>query len=234
MQPNSKQPEGPDGLDRAAMRETLRAHIEEKSFPCVGAKSALATDKLKVETAWRLTSGWDDVAIHSALLEWSYDYASDPGGLRSFAVVFGGPLDLDETEFERAMWERLQSLTAKDGWRGQDYSAQVSSDPADPHFSLSFGGEAYFVVGMHPNASRLARRSPFPTLVFNLHDQFERLRESQRYERMRAAILERDEKLSGSINPMLARHGEKSEARQYSGRAVGDDWSCPFSDPRSA
>ncbi|WP_187331014.1 guanitoxin biosynthesis heme-dependent pre-guanitoxin N-hydroxylase GntA [Aurantiacibacter luteus] len=215
------------------MRASLEAHVQARGFPCVGAKSALSTGRLKIATAWQLTSAWNDVAIHDALLGWSRDYAADREGLRSFAVVFSGPLDLDEHAFERAMWERLQSFAAKDGWRGQHYAPQVSSDPADPHFSLSFGGEAYFIVGMHPNASRPARRTPYPTLVFNLHDQFERLRERQRYERMREAILTRDRDLAGSINPMLARHGESSEARQYSGRAVGDDWRCPFSDPRS-
>jgi len=52
------------------------------------------------------------------------------------------------------------------------------------------------------------------------------------HERMRDAILERDRDLAGDINPMLARHGESSEARQYSGRAVDKGWECPFRDPR--
>ena len=64
-------------------------------------------------------------------------------------------------------------------------------------------------------------------MVFNLHDQFERLRRDGLYEKLRGAILQRDQALDGSINPMLARHGELSEARQYSGRAVNDDWRCP-------
>ena len=84
------------------------------------------------------------------------------------------------------------------------------------------------MVGLHPHASRPARRFPNPTLVFNLHDQFERLREKGIYERMRERILDRDKELAGDINPMLARHGESSEARQYSGRVVEDDWQCPF------
>jgi FPC/CPF motif-containing protein YcgG len=71
-------------------------------------------------------------------------------------------------------------------------------------------------------------------LVFNLHDQFERLRNVGRYERLREAIVQRDVALSGSANPMLARFGEASEARQYSGRAVSDNWRCPFRDPRVA
>jgi len=39
--------------------------------------------------------------------------------------------------------------------------------------------------------------------------------------------------LAGSPNPMLERHGTVSAARQYSGRAVSDDWRCPFTDPRA-
>ena len=216
-----------------ALVSALAEHIEERDFPCVGAKSALARDMLRVHPAWSITSGWDDVAIHDGLLEWSKAFREDPQGLRSFAVTFQGPLDLTEAQFERAMWDRIQSLSDKDAWRGHSYDERVSADPDDPHFSLSFGGEAYFVVGLHPNASRPARRTPMPTLVFNLHDQFERLREQGRYERMRETILDRDEKIAGSINPMLARHGESSEARQYSGRAVNDDWKCPFRDARS-
>lgn len=219
--------------DQGVLVDALRAHIIEDGFPCVGAKSALATGRLKVLSARSIASGWNDIEIHDALLRWSEMYAHDSRGLRSLAVVFAGPDDLGELAFERAMWERLNSLAAKDEWRGQAYDPDVSNDPANPHFSLSFGGKAYFVVGMHPNASRAARRMPHPTLVFNLHDQFEALRTSQKYERMRETILRRDEALDGSINPMLSRHGTLSEARQYSGRVVSDDWKCPFSDPRA-
>ncbi|HEX8417054.1 MAG TPA: YqcI/YcgG family protein, partial [Methylobacterium sp.] len=75
---------------------------------------------------------------------------------------------------------------------------------------------------------RPARRFSSPALVFNLHAQFEQLREAGRYEKLRASILQRDEALAGSHNPMLARHGEVSEARQYSGRVVDPTWRCPF------
>jgi uncharacterized protein len=105
----------------------------------------------------------------------------------------------------------------------------VSDDPNDPHFSLSFGEEAFFIVGLHPLASRPARRFERPVLVFNLHDQFEQLREQGRYERMREKIIQRDIALAGSVNPMLARHGTISEASQYSGRNVAQsEWTCPF------
>ena len=217
-----------------ARRDELFATIADAGFPCVGAKSAMARGALKVLVGHSLTSAWDDVHIHSELLEWARAYRADPEGLRSLAVVFDGPLGLSEEAFEAAMWERLQSLADKDEWRGQPYDGGVSPDPANPHFSLSFGGAAFFVVGLHPGASRPARRFPTPTLVFNLHDQFERLRDAGRYERMRDRILERDRILAGDVNPMLARFGETSEARQYSGRKVNEDWQCPFRDKRAS
>jgi len=222
----------PVGIDPERLAATLRRHVADTQFPCLGAKSALNTGMLSIHAAWRIDSAWDDVAIHEALRDWSAQYRAEASGLRSFAVVFSGPVDLDEEGFEAAMWDRLNSFAAKDAWRGQPWDPAISSDPEDPHFSLSFGGEAYFVVGLHPRASRPARRLDRPAMVFNLHDQFERLREQQRYEKLRAAILARDARLAGSINPMLARHGESSEARQYSGRMVDGDWKCPFRNPR--
>jgi uncharacterized protein len=224
-------PSGPNftEAERSALQRSLVDFVGRPEFPCVGAKSALARGSLEIAAAWSITSGWDDLRIHDALVEWSNAAAADPALFRSFAVVFSQPRDLDEHAFEEALWDRLSSLIAKDGWRGNEYDPKVSQDPNDPHFALSFGGKAYFAVGLHPHASRTARRAPFPTIVFNLHDQFERLREEQKYERMREVILTRDEQLDGGPNPNIARHGEASEARQYSGRAVEEDWECPFS-----
>ena len=223
-----------DPLADPALLEEFENFVRSKDFPCVGAKSALSRGQLKIVPCWSLASGWSDVLIHRELLQWAYDYQQDPTLFRSIAFVFDGPRDLDEIGFETAMWERIQSLADKDAWLEQPYDAEVSSDPEDPHFSLSFGGEAFFVVGMHPNASRPARRFRSPVLVFNLHQQFKQLRAEGRYEKIRETILDRDRALAGSVNPMLARHGESSEAVQYSGRLTDAGWRCPFADKRSA
>jgi uncharacterized protein len=210
------------------LERMLHGHVEDAAFPCVGAKAALARGTLQVLACNRIDSAWDDLRIHDGLLRWAEAYREDRKLFRSFAVVFDGPDGLDEPAFERALWARVQSLSDKDVWRGQPYDGGVSHDPDSPHFSLSFGGEAFFIVGLHPQASRPARRFSRPTMVFNLHDQFEQLRAQGKYENMREKILVRDEALAGSRNPMLARHGEASEARQYSGRVVDEGWACPF------
>lgn len=213
------------GVDLATR---FREFIEEGGFPCVGAKSALARNQMTAYVGNSLTSAWDDVQLTNELIAFARAYKRERTMFQTFVAFFPNTPDLDEEAFETSLWERVQSLQAKDEWLGQPYDDSVSSDPAAPNFSLSFGESSFFIVGMHPNASRPARRFDVPTLVFNLHDQFERLRADGRYEKLRATILQRDEELAGSINPMLARHGEASEAMQYSGRIVGSDWECPW------
>ena len=222
-----------DDLEDRRLGQSFETFVRDAAFPCVGAKSALSRGTLRTVSCWSIVSAWDDLRIHRELLAWAHDYRQDPGLFRSIAFLFAEPQDLTEAEFEEALWARLQSLADKDAWLAQPYDERVSGDPEDPHFSLSFGGEAFFVVGLHPHASRPARRFERPAMVFNLHDQFEQLRAEGRYERIRETIIERDLDLAGSVNPMLARHGEASEAAQYSGRAVGPGWRCPFRDPRT-
>jgi FPC/CPF motif-containing protein YcgG len=222
-----------DAESREDPTSRFEAFIRDRAFPCVGAKSALSRGQLRVIRARDLTSSWNDPDIYGELYAFAARYRADPRLFQSFAVVFDGPTGLDEAAFEQHLWARVQSLSDKDGWQGVESDPRVDSAPDSPHFSLSFGGEAFFVVGLHPSASRPARRFESPALVFNLHDQFERLRQEGGYDKLRSAILDRDQALAGSINPMLAPHGSISEARQYSGRAVGSDWICPFR-PRSA
>ena len=142
------------------LHDDFLGFLRDGSFPCVGAKSAAATGGIEIVPARRIDSAWNDLKIHDALLEWAWRYRDDDDdGFRSLVVIFEGPCDLSEAEFEDAMWARIQSLADKDAWRGQSYDPRVSADAADPKFSLSFGGEAFFVVGLHPNASRPARRT---------------------------------------------------------------------------
>lgn len=202
--------------------------IRETSFPCVGAKAALAHEQIEVIEARDIRSAWDDLDIHAALTRFAVRYRRDPRPFQSLAVVFAGPDAISEDAFETALWARLQSLADKDAFQGYLHDPRVSEDVANPHFGLSFGEEAFFVVGLHPGASRPARRFHRPAMVFNPHDQFETLRADGRYDILREKIIARDVAVAGTPNPMLARHGETSEARQYSGRRVAADWIPPF------
>ncbi len=211
-----------------ALIERFEAHIKDKTFPCVGAKSALARGQMQILVAGDLRCPRDDRPIYAALRDFAKAFSQTPDPFQTFAVLFPTRDTLSEPEFERALWDRIQHLEALDAAAGEAYDQRVSPDPDHNAFSLSFGGEAFFVVGLHPGASRLARRFETPVLVFNAHAQFEALRAEGRYETLRKSIIDRDTALQGSPNPMLARHGETSEASQYSGRRVPDGWTCPF------
>lgn len=212
-----------------ALAQRFRTFITDRSFPCVGAKAALQRDGMRFVVARDFSSAWDDLRILPALLDLAKSYREDPQPFQSLVVLFETGAPSDERSFEERLWMRLKSLSNKDEWLGQPGDPRVSHDPDDPHFAMSFGGEGFFVVGLHPEASRPARRFDMPAMVFNLHDQFERLRADGRYDQLRAAILGRDMAIAGSINPMLAEHGTSSSARQYSGRVVESNWRCPFS-----
>jgi len=210
------------------LARAFRDFIRHRNFPCVGAKAALAQGQLRIIVGRDIRSGSDDRRIHATLLDLACSHRVNPRSFSSLAVLFEDGTAHDEVGFEGHLWARLASLSDKDTRAGLEPDPRVSDDPDDPHFSVSFGGEAFFVVGLHPQASRPARRFSAPALIFNLHDQFERLRRSGLYDKLRGVVLERDLALAGSPNPMLANHGASSEARQYSGRAVSDDWRCPF------
>lgn len=213
------------------LAKSFRAFIENRPFPCVGAKAALSRGRLVTIVARDIEDDHDDTRIHAALLGFIARFKMNPNLFQSFAVIFENRGAQGEQAFERNLWARAQAVCDHDAMLGHAWDERVASDADNPHFSLSVAGEAFFIVGLHPDASRPARRFAAPVLVFNLHDQFQRLRQDDRYEKMRSAILERDVALSGSTNPMIARHGVSSEARQYSGRVVGDDWRCPFRSP---
>ncbi len=218
----------PDNRDHPLV-EQFADFVTDTGFPCVGAKAALKRGGMRFLVARDFRSAWDDLSIMSALLDLARAYREQPALFQSLVILFEEGAPADEHAFEARLWERLQSLSDKDEWLGQNGDPRVAHEPDDPHFAMSFGGEAFFVVGLHPGASRPGRRFHLPAMVFNLHDQFETLRDQGLYDKLHSTILDRDLALAGSLNPMLARHGTISSARQYSGRAVAEDWVCPYS-----
>lgn len=214
----------PATASAADLHGSLSAMIAHDDFPCLGARSVFRRDKAVVEVYDQLATQATTVALLTGLAAFS-DTVDVSAGFASFVAIFRGPAPQTEAQFERLLWAQLRMLHDADG---QAWNPDVSADPTDDHFAFSVGGVAYFVVGLHPLASRDARRTVSPTLVFNLHEQFEALRASGGFERMRDLIRHRDEQLQGYVNPMVTDHGQGSEARQYSGRAVAADWIAPF------
>jgi FPC/CPF motif-containing protein YcgG len=210
----------------STLTSVFDAHLANKSFPCLAAKTAHARDQVTHIEATDIRCGKDDALVAEAIEAFASRRKPDHV-FHSLVVHFPRTPALDEVEFERHLFARLQGIHEVDRQRFA-WDSSVSSDPRDDKFSMSVGGQSFYVIGLHPGASRAARRLAHPAMVFNLHAQFEYLRQQGRYDRLREAIIERDVELNGSANPMLAVHGESSEALQYSGRHIEGAWECPF------
>ena len=205
----------------------FRQFVTRPEFPCLGAKAALNAEACSLRVFGELGGGEATTSLARALYEFTAPDLRSASEYATFVAIFEGPRELDEMEFEELFWRQLRALHQFDA-ANYDWDPNVRSDPADPHFSFSFGGKALYVIGMHAHSSREARRFPWPTLVFNPHEQFERLRSDGKWKRMQDTIRSRDLALQGSTNPMLSDFGVQSEARQYSGRAVEENWRAPF------
>jgi|AntRauTorcE11897_2_1112592.scaffolds.fasta_scaffold07808_5 FPC/CPF motif-containing protein YcgG len=210
--------------------EIFREFVGGDTFPCVGAKAALSRGSIETADFGMLGDRNDDRPMLdgiSRFVTMIESNACDGTIVNSYVTIFHGPLNLNEIGFEALMWQQLWRIHKLDVLAGNRPADDVSSDADSPLFSLSIAGHPFFVIGLHPFASRIARRFSHPALVFNSHRQFEKLRDDGRYAKMQTATRSRDVQLQGSVNPNLADFGEASEARQYSGREVENAWRCP-------
>lgn len=218
-----------EGIEDNRLQE-IHQYIQEKisdmEYPCVGAKAAFNSNQYRLGMYGNMATEETTQKLAIDLKNYITETIDSDSEYMTMIAVFQDEIP-DELEFEKKLWSQLQSLhdSEKDT---QGWDAEVSSNPEDENFSFSFNGTAFFIVGLHPEASRKARRFGFTAIAFNLHRQFEQLREKGVYENMKKVIRERELAYDGSINPMLNDFGDGLEAPQYSGRKVNDAWKCPF------
>jgi len=217
----------PPRLSAEAVDDAFRSFVTDPRFPCLGGTSVVRRRTYRLGVYGVLGSARSADRLSRDLGAFVRNAPEDGHLPSAFVAVFPNRAPATELAFEHRLWLQLQHLHERDdptvGW-----DPAASADPDDARFAFSFAGHAFFIVGLHPRSSRRARCFRWPTLVFNPHAQFERLRADGRYARYQALIRARDLALQGSVNPNLADFGERSEARQYSGRATENDWRCPF------
>jgi FPC/CPF motif-containing protein YcgG len=207
--------------------DAFRSFIEQDNYPCLAARAAVHRSSYRIGAYAQLA----DERVTRGLLRDMHAFVTERRGLdthfTTYAAIFREQVPGGEEGFEKALWSQLQRLHELDS-KFYAWDSRVGSHPHSADFSFSVGGEAFFVIGLHPNAEREARRFPWPALIFNAHEQFEELKDDGLFDNLQRQIRARDMKLQGDINPNLANYGEESESRQYSGRKVGADWKCPF------
>jgi FPC/CPF motif-containing protein YcgG len=209
------------------MKTSFIAFVADPAFPCLGAKAALNSGSQILRVYQELGAEQCATELAPDLEAFIFSDMRRANAFATFVAMFREPCALAEKQFEELLWLTLQQLHDIDIVR-HAWNAKVSSDTANPRFAFSFASEPLYVVGLHSGSSRRARRFRWPTLVFNPHEQFDRLRQDGNWTKMQQTIRRRETAVQGFTNPMLSDFGEESEARQYSGRAVDADWSPRF------
>jgi hypothetical protein len=181
----------------------------------VGGKAVVGKKRYRINVYSDITNDTDIKKMYEDLCGFSDELPVDIDNyLASFIAVFKDVVANDEEEFNEKLWKLLQALNDIDT---VPWNKDVSSDVHDDNFSYSLGGTAFFVIGMHPKASRISRRFPYFTVVFNKRDSFSILRQKGLFEGFQEKTRNNDIRIQGNINCNLANFGDSSEALQYSG-----------------
>lgn len=220
-------PDRPVSPCQEAVHQAMVALVSGPDYSCVGAKAAFNGGTYRMGVYGDMTSSAALAGLARDLFTFTQEQGTLGGDFTTFVASFAGPGVASEEQFEVLLWDTLQSLYDVDRLYNPP-DPNVAEDPEAVNFGFSFAGRGFFVIGLHPASSRRARQFPWPTLVFNAHFQFDHLKADGRYPKMQAAIRGREMKWQGSLNPNLGDFGTRSEARQYAGRAVDDDWRCPL------
>ena len=201
--------------------EQFRAAILSSAFPCLGGAGAVRRGDYRFGV-------YDSLGSEAAVARCTHDLRRfvdelpvGASGVAVYVAVFEGEVFLSDVDFEHALWAQLRGLDAVERRGARPRACPAYVDEGDPGFV--FAGREFFVVGLHPGASRWARRFAWPTLVFNSLSHVPPLKRSGKYDRMQGRILARDRRLHGVEYASL----EASQRAQFSGRQVGPDWTCP-------
>jgi hypothetical protein len=204
---------------------TFADHIDNAAFPCLGAKASVKSGTCDVREYRELSTTAGAEPLARDLAAFIKNHRTPRSTYATLVAVEREVVVESEDEFEAFLWAVLRRLNELDR---SSWDRRYASTPSNATFKFSFGGSAFYVVGLNPVASRLARRFARPALVFNPVWQFERLRECNQLERLIERIRANDSALQGSTNPNLAFEGIASDALQYSGKSVTLDWKCPY------
>src|SRR4051794_30801169 len=140
---------------RDEARAAFREFVMQPDFPCVGARAAFNSGSYLIEVYDELGSEAATAALTRDLYDFTRSELQRESEFATFVAIFERPSNTDEAQFEQLLWRQLGALHRADAF---DWDPSVQSDPADSQFSFSFAGQALYVIGMHPNSSRIARR----------------------------------------------------------------------------
>lgn len=207
--------------------QAMKSLLMQKDYPCVAALKSFFKKDFRLKKYSGFGEEHQRPRLRRDLLDYKADYLKSKSPYFTFWAIYENAAELSEEQFEQKLWRELSSLTSEE-LRAGDKDPNFSDDPEDKNFCFSLDGMAFFVVGLHPQSSRKSRQFPWPTLIFNVYEQFRQLEAQSLYQPMVKINRGRDLNFQGSANPMAVRHNDDWEAIQFSGKNNPDSWKCPF------
>ncbi|WP_327303578.1 guanitoxin biosynthesis heme-dependent pre-guanitoxin N-hydroxylase GntA [Streptomyces sp. NBC_01298] len=213
---------GPADPVALLVHSQFRAMMLSEAYTCIGGASAVRRGTYRFGVFPELATPAAVEQSRAALGEFLHEFPEEENAVAVFVASFEGPVIDSEASFEQLLWQQLQGLHDLD-------TQPVWWDPTgleewNDELGFVFGGRNFFVVGLHPAASRWSRRFGWPTLVFNALSHVRPLERADQFARMQSKIRARDHRLQGSNNPSL----DQSQVAQFSGRDVEADWEFPL------
>lgn len=198
----------------AEISASLGQMIGDETFPCIMAKAALNNGLVR-ERELNLESA--PAQALEVVYSFVREYRKAPDRFSSLILSFDTEAFQSFSVFETFFWNFTLALHDIDKVAYR-HDPRVGADPAQKDFSYSLMEEAFFLIMLHPQSPRVGRRYKYPAIVFNPHQQFERLREKGVFAKIRDTIRERDLSLQNEKNIMLGDFGQGWEIFQYTGR----------------
>lgn len=191
------------------------------------AKAAIKTGMVDIHSTRGLADSESIMNIQLRLHGFIDRFRLQQKKLSSFILTIDNEELMDFNNFEKEFFRFLNRLKNLDR-KNYPHDPRVSSDPRDKNYSYSIKSEAFFIVALHPDSPRFARRFHKPAIVFNPHVQFDNLRRKNIFHKIKNVIRSKDKELQGSINPMLNDFGVRSEVFQYMGRVYAPSETIPL------
>lgn len=209
------------------VKTEINALLNQRGYPCVAAVQSLHRKDFWLRTYRDFGKVHQRASLREDLLHYLKTYKKTGSQYFTFWAVFRDEYPYSEDEFEQFLWSELSALTSESS-KETDQDTRFSIDPESKNFCFSLGGSALFVVGLHSQSSRLARKFPWPSLVFNVYEQFDQLVAQKKYIPMVETVRRRDIEFQGDVNPMVLQHNDSWESIQFSGKKNAENWKCPF------
>lgn len=130
-------------------KSLFRDFIIEKKHPCIMAQSVFTQDNVDFHTYQNFGSRETAQKIMADLKTYLKKFDFGSNDFFTFIAIFEGEQGFSETDFETKLWEQLQFLHDEDD---VPWNSEVSKNPESDDFSFSLAGEAFYIVGMHPNS----------------------------------------------------------------------------------